>query len=117
MDRKKELKQAFIETPIKAGIFQIKNTKNGKILIESTRNLKVLNRVKFMLENNGYTNMELQKDWDQFGKEAFEFEVVEILKKPEEGFFNEKKELEKLKEKWLEHLQPYDERGYHQKRF
>jgi hypothetical protein len=54
----------------------------------------------------------LQADWDEFGKEAFVFEIVEILKKNEAGYFNEKKELEKLEEKWLNHLQPYGEQGY-----
>lgn len=113
MDRKKELKQLYKETPIEAGIFQIKNTKNQKIFIGSTKNLKTLNGLKFMLDTGGNRNKELQKEWFEYGKEAFEIEVLEILKKKEEAYFNEKEELQKLEEKWLEQLQPYGERGYH----
>ncbi|MEH7749426.1 GIY-YIG nuclease family protein, partial [Neobacillus drentensis] len=37
MDRKKELKQLYKETPVEAGIYQIKNTKNQKSFIASTK--------------------------------------------------------------------------------
>lgn len=112
MDRKKELKQLYKETPIEAGVYQIKNNKNNKIYIGSTKNLKTLNGLKFMLENGGGTNKKLQKDWSHFGKDAFSFEILEILKKKDDLYYNEKEALEKLEEKWLEQLQPYGERGY-----
>ena len=116
MDRKKELKQLYKETSIEAGIYQIINTKNQKRFIGSTRNLKTLNGVKFMLKNGSHINKELQEDWNRFGTEAFVFEIVELLKKKENEYYNEKEELEKLEEKWLEHYQPYGERGYHNQR-
>ena len=112
MDRKKELKQLYKEIEIEAGIYQIKNAKNEKIFIGSTRNLKTLNGVKFMLENGGHSNKMLQDEWKHFGKDAFIFDVLKILKKKEDQYFNEKKELEKLEEEWLNKLQPYGERGY-----
>lgn len=116
MDRKKELKQQYKETAVDAGIYQIKNNKNNKILIGSTKNFKTLNGIKFMLENGGYTtNKELQKEWEQFGKDAFTFEMLEKLKKNDDPYFNEKEALAQLEEKWLEELQPYGERGYHVK--
>lgn len=114
---KKALKQQFKETKVEAGIFQIKNTINNKILIGSTKNIKTLNGIKFMLEMNTYTtNKELQKDWNQYGKDAFTFEILEILKKKDDDpYYNEKEALLKLEEKWLEKLQPYGERGYNKK--
>jgi hypothetical protein len=112
MDRKKELKQMYKETAIEAGIYQIKNTINHKIFIASTRNLKTITGKKFQLETGTNTNKMLQEEWNQFGKDAFVFEVLEVLKKKEEGYFDEKRELEKLEDKWLEQLQPYGERGY-----
>lgn len=117
MDRKRELKQQFKETEVEAGVYQIRNTVNDKLLVGSTLNLKTLNGIKFMLEMNNYTtNDELQKEWNQFGKDAFEFEVLEKLKKKEEDpYFNEKESLQALEEKWLEKLQPYGERGYNKK--
>ncbi|KMY55364.1 MULTISPECIES: GIY-YIG nuclease family protein [Bacillaceae] len=116
MDRKKELKQQYKETKIEAGIYQIKNTKNGKVFIGSTRNLKTLNGKRFELNMGSNTNKELQREWKEFGDTAFEFEVLEILKKKETGYFDEKKELEKLEEKWLEKVKPYGERGYNREK-
>lgn len=114
MDRKKELKQQFKETPIEAGIYQIKNEKNNKVFIGSTRNLKSLNGKKFMLETNGFTpNKQLQIDWNQYGKEAFSFTILEKLKKKDDPYFNEKEALAQLEEKWLEEVQPFGENGYH----
>ncbi|WP_026581594.1 GIY-YIG nuclease family protein [Bacillus sp. J33] len=116
MDRKKELKQQYKETPIEAGVYQIKNMKNNKIMVGSAKNLKSLNGIKFMLENNGYTtNNELQEEWNQFGKEDFTFDILEKLKKNDDPYFNEKKALEKLEEKWIEKLQPFGENGYNKK--
>ena len=113
MDRKKELKQRYIEeTTIEAGVYQIKNTKNQRIFIGSTKNLKTLNGVKFSLETGTSYNKELQEEWNQFGKDAFTIEVLEILKKQDEPYFNEKEALAELENKWLEKLQPYGERGY-----
>lgn len=116
MDRKKELKQLFKETPIEAGIYQLKNNENEKIFIGSTRNFKTLNGVKFSLETGAHINKVLQEEWNQFGKDAFSIDVLETLKKKDDRYFNEKEALQKLEEKWLEHLQPYEERGYNEKK-
>ncbi len=116
MDRKKELKHQYKEIPIEAGVYQIKNEKNNKIFIGSTRNFKNLNGKKFMLETNGFVpNKQLQKEWNEFGKDAFTFTILEKLKKKDEPYFNEKEALALLEEKWLEQTQPYGENGYHKK--
>jgi hypothetical protein len=116
MDRKKELKQQFKETTVYGGVYAIKNTKNQKMLIGKTRNLKTLNGIRFMLENGDYTiNKNLQEEWNQFGEENFVFDVLERLKKKEDPFFKEKEALIELEQKWLEKLQPYGEKGYNQK--
>jgi hypothetical protein len=47
IDRKKELKMLAREIKPIAGIFQIKNTYNKKILIEATQDLKTMNRRQF----------------------------------------------------------------------
>ncbi len=112
IDRKKALKQQFKETTVEAGVFQIKNIINGKIYIGSTKNLKTLNGVKFMLENGGHSNKELQAEWNHFGKDAFMIEVVEKLKKNDDPYYNHKEALAELEEKWLENLHPYRENGY-----
>lgn len=112
MDRKSELKQQYKETKIEAGVYQIKNIKNQKIFIESTPNLKTINGKRFTLDMGSFQNKLLQNEWKEFGAEAFVFETLEILKAPEHGYFDAKDALKKLKEKWLDELQPYEERGY-----
>lgn len=101
MERKKELKQQSKETAVEAGVYQIKNNVNQKILVGSTLNFKTLNGKQFMLEMNNYTtNKELQKEWNEYGKEAFTFKILEKLKKDEnDPYFNEKEALAALEEK------------------
>ncbi|MCC3357855.1 GIY-YIG nuclease family protein [Bacillus sp. REN16] len=118
MDRKKELKQLYMETPIEGGVFQIKNNQNGKLYIGSTRNFKTLNGLKFSLEAGSAapTNKELQEDWSHYGAGAFSIEKLETLKKKDDPYFNEKEALKELESKWLDQLQPYEERGYNKKK-
>lgn len=116
MDRREALKQQYKETKIDAGIYQIKNTKNQRLLIESTMNLKTMTGKQFTLEMGSYQNKQLQNEWNEFGKDAFVFEVLEILEIPESGYFDAKDSLKKLKEKWLDKLQPYGDRGYNIKK-
>jgi len=112
MDRKQELKQQYKETKIEAGVYQIRNIKNSKILIESTPNLKTINGKRFSLETGSHQNKRLQNELKEFGADSFVIEVLEILEIPEEGYFDAKDALKKLKAKWLDQLQPYEERGY-----
>jgi GIY-YIG catalytic domain len=116
MQTKKEIKQLYKEIPIEAGVYRIKNTVNNKSFVASTRNLKTLNGVKFTLENHSHMNKQLQEDWLYYGKDAFTFETLEILKKKDKGFFDEKRELQKLEEKWLDHIQPYGDQGYNKQK-
>ncbi len=102
----------YKEIPIQSGVFKITNKENGKIYIGSFNNLKRLNGFKFQLRINTSSIPSLQQDWNQFGSDAFTIETVEMLKKPEEGYFDEKKELEKLELKWIEQLQPFGSKGY-----
>lgn len=112
MERKKELKQLYKETKIEAGVYKITNRENGRIFIGSTPNLKTLNGVKFTLNNGTSFHRKLQEDWTNYGSDAFEIEIAEVLKEPEQGYFDSKKELEKLEQKWLDELMPFGENGY-----
>jgi hypothetical protein len=114
MDRKKELKQMYKEEDIPAGVYQIKNTRNQKIYMASSRNLNAMNGQRFQLEAGVHRNKKLQDDWREFGAEVFAFEVLEVLKKKEDGFFDAKDNLKKLEAKWLDQLQPFGERGYNE---
>jgi len=88
MDRKKELKEQYKEMKTEAGVYQIRNTKNQKVLVVATSNLKTINGKIMQLRNGGvHMNKQLQEEWNQFGEATFVFEVLEVLEEKEEGYF------------------------------
>ncbi len=109
---RKELNREYMERVKPAGIYQVKNTVNGRMLLGSSLNLEgPLNRHKFLLKIGSHTNKSLQKDWDEFGPENFVFEILEEVKLIDNPKFNLSDELTLLEMLWLEKLQPV-ERGY-----
>jgi hypothetical protein len=112
LDRRKELIRQYKEIKIEAGVYQIRNIKNQKVFVASTPNLKTVNGKSMMLSGGVHKNKKLQEEWNKFGEEAFLFEVLEVLKEKEDSYLDIKGELRNLEKKWLEKLQPYDERGY-----
>ncbi|WP_028548286.1 GIY-YIG nuclease family protein [Paenibacillus sp. UNC451MF] len=113
MNRRKELQMQYKEIKTVAGVYQIKNTQNGKMLIASTPNMNSLNGKRFSLQMGSHDNKQLQKEWKQYGEAAFVIELLEPLKIEEDDpYFNAKEALGKLEEKWLKELQPFGERGY-----
>jgi hypothetical protein len=108
-----DLRRAYKETPRQAGIFQIKNTRTARILLGSSTNLHgPLNKHRFMLSIGKHDNAALQKDWNQFGADAFSFEILEVVKPSDDPLFNLDDELTLLEQIWIEKLQPFGERGY-----
>ena len=109
---RKELQREYKERIKPAGIYQVKNTTNGKVLLGSSLNLEgPLNRHKFMLKIGIHTNKALQKDWDELGSDAFVFEILEEVKTKDDPNFNLQDELTLLEMIWLEKLEPV-EHGY-----
>ena len=96
-----------------AGVFQIKNTVNGKVLLGSSMNLEgPLNAHRFMLGSGHHENKILQQEWNEYGADKFVFEILEEVKVRDDPNFNLDDELTLLEEIWLEKLQPFGERGY-----
>jgi len=113
MKTRKEIHREYKERVKPAGVFQVKNTVSGKVLLGSSLNLEgSLNRHKFMLKIRSHTNKSLQKDWDELGADAFVFEILEQVQVKDDPNFNLKDELTLLEMIWLEKLQPFGERGY-----
>ena len=109
---RKEIHREYRERVKPAGIYQVKNTVNGKVLLPSSLNLEgPLNRHKFMLKIGSHTNQTLQKEWNEFGPDAFVFEILEEVKMKDDPNFNLQDELTLLEMIWLEKLQPV-ENGY-----
>jgi hypothetical protein len=110
---RKELNREYKERVKPAGVYQVKNLANGKILLGSSLNLEgPLNRHRFMLKIGSHTNKALQKDWDELGPGQFVFEILEEVNRKDDPSFNLKDELTLLEMIWLEKLQPFGERGY-----
>ncbi|MFY9216784.1 MAG: GIY-YIG nuclease family protein [Tepidanaerobacteraceae bacterium] len=109
--RRKELLEQYKQIKTYIGIIQIKNNVNGKIFIDTCSNLK--NRwftLKWNLDMGRHPNSKLQKDWNELGQDAFAYEVLE--KKEADKVDDIRWELKKMKNNWLEKLQPYEDRGY-----
>ena len=113
MNDRSELKRQYKESKTQAGIFQVKNTVNGKVFLGSSTNLHgPLNKHRFMLKINNHDNKQLQKDWNELGADAITFEILEVVEEKDEPTFSLADELTLLEQIWLEKLSPYGERGY-----
>jgi hypothetical protein len=113
MKSRKDLNREYTERKKPAGIFQVKNTENGKVLLGSSLNLEgPLNGHKFMLKTGGHYNKELQREWYQYGSDKFIFEILEVVKVSDNPNFNLSDELTLLEQIWIEELQPFGDRGY-----
>lgn len=129
---RKALTAEYQEREREMGVYQIKNEANGRVFIGASTNLNGLwNKEKFMLGMGSHMNKELQKDWNQFGEDQFSYLVLETVKTDGSVRYDYKdvydadgkelkhiakgykREAESLKEKWLEKLKPFGDKGYH----
>lgn len=99
------------------GVFQIRNTKNDKVFVDSSTNIPgKTNRHRFALNMGSHSSKSLQADWDEFGESAFEFETIEPVEPREDTNYDYKADLITLKDLWLEKLEPFSEKGYNEKK-
>ena len=71
--------------------------------------------IRTQLRLGGHPNRALQKDWNEFGPEAFEFQILDTLQIPDQSDYDPSDDLRVLEELWLEKLSPFEERGYNTK--
>lgn len=101
-EKRKEIILEYKEKAPEAGVYMIKNKVNGKRFIGTSVNLPgIMNRQNFLLNFGKHDNTKLQSDWNEFGKDAFEFTVLEQIK-TEKGDNRKtlKEKLDKVEEKW-----------------
>ena len=107
-ERKKELIREYKQRPLQGGVCIIRNTVNGKYLLEIGLNPKGnQNRFAFSCSTGSCVHYKLQKDWDACGKDAFTFEILDEIEQKETQTPEEfKADIEALGELWLEKLGP-----------
>jgi len=110
---KKALKRDYKETARPMGVYQIRNTINGKVLIGTSVDLPaILNRLRTQLSYGSHRNRELQKEWNEHGADAFAFEILDALPPSDRPAYDPADDLKTLEELWLEKVSPFEERGY-----
>ncbi len=115
MKTRQELKEEFKQRKIPAGVFQVRNTNNGKIYVGSSVNLPAMwNRIRLQLNNGSFVCVALQEEWNAQGESAFRYEVLSEL-----DYVNDtaptQDDVRELEEMMKEELQPYGDRGYNTK--
>lgn len=113
MKSRKELKEEFKQKKYRIGVFKISNNINGKIFIGSSMDLDAIwHAQKLQLDFGIHQNIELQKDWKQFGAENFHYEIVEEIIQKNDPKVNYQMEVKILEEMILDDLKPFDKKGY-----
>ncbi|AIQ63434.1 hypothetical protein PSTEL_10410 [Paenibacillus stellifer] len=117
--RKKELASAYAQSFRPMGVYQIRNVKNGKILVLGSMDLPgARNRLAFMQQTKLNSIMELREDWKEYSGDAFVFEELDQIKPREESVADRaelksyQEEVDALLELWIDKLQPFGDKGY-----
>lgn len=102
---KKELKNEYKRKKLPMGVFQIKNTKNEKVLIDfSVDMISKWNRHLTELKFGSHRNKALQLDWNKYGADYFNFEVLSELEDSENEINDYQEDLKVLKKLIIEEL-------------
>jgi len=112
-----QLKEEYKQMKFKVGVFQIRNTLNGKILVGSSVNMDAIwNRHKVELKFDGHRNKKLQDEWKEFGEENFAFEILYEIEQKDGSNIDYTREAKKLEEMFIDELKPFAEKGYNLKK-
>lgn len=89
------------------GVFVIRNKIDASFYLGMAYNLEEeLEKIKCYLKAGKCREERLQKEWNKYGENAFAFEVLEELRKKEEG------NLELLKSEWYQRFYLQNKKVY-----
>jgi hypothetical protein len=112
MDRKALIRE-YKESQRPMGVYCVRNTVNGKLLIGKSVDLpSILNRQRAQLRAGSHPNPTLQKELSEYGTDAFEVEVLDTLEVPDQAGYDPSADLRTLEQMWLDKLSPFRNRGY-----
>ncbi|WP_130861293.1 GIY-YIG nuclease family protein [Bacilliculturomica massiliensis] len=112
---KEQRRQAAAEYKMKqvtGGVYIVRNRETGSFFLKGDSNLEgSRNRFEFA-KKTSCMYLQLKREWEQYGPEAFEFAVLEETKQKETespGAFRDR--LKKMEELWREKLSQSGEDG------
>lgn len=89
------------------GVFALHCLVNDKIYVQSSENLTLaINTTIYQLNCNAHKSSELQNDWQLYGEQRFEVEILQNLDyRPDgEAFLNYTQKLSLMQQMWEERL-------------
>lgn len=104
-EKRKQLTAAYKMQKPTGGVYVVRNRETGLFFIRGDSNLEgSQNRFEFA-KKTGCMYIQLKKEWEEYGSEAFEFVVLEETEKKEtESPAAFKERLKKMEERWREKL-------------
>lgn len=113
MQTKKALKNAYRQHKARMGVFQVKNTISGKVLLEGSTDVDARwNRHQTELRFGSHRNKALQQDWKHQAATTFEFSLLSELEYQDGVAVNYREEVEILEKMLLEELQIEEKMRY-----
>ena len=70
---------------------------------------------KGQLNFGNHPNKELQNEWNEYGEESFEYEILSEIREKDAEERDYKKEIKDLEELYIEEMQSFGEKGYNKK--
>jgi hypothetical protein len=113
MTNNRILKQQYLDTKSRAGVYAIKNLVTGRALVAGSSNVEgALNRHRFELRQRSHRNALLTQDWSLHGESSFQFEVLDMVRPREDMAVDVAHELAELVALWRQEVASDGERGY-----
>jgi hypothetical protein len=108
--RRRELVDEYRRTGPEVGVYRLVNTRTGKAFLGSTLNLgSVRGKLDFARKTGGVSALDTKiwADARQFGAEAFDLEILEVLEvRPEQTQAEIRADLATLEALWRERFDP-----------
>lgn len=103
---RRDARRVYKEAVRPMGVMQIRNLVNGRTLLIRAVDLPSrINRERAQLRLGAHRHSALQKDWREFGADAFAFEILDTLTPPENlSGYDPAADLNILEELWVERI-------------